>query len=75
MLSGVLGGNTSLALRGVRNYVARLSEPVGSHPVNLCKNKTTYIKKWSFGVPGGNRTHNKALGGLRYIHLTTETKI
>ena len=23
------------------------------------------------GVPGGNRTHNRVLGGPRYIHLTT----
>ena len=27
-----------------------------------------------FGVPGGNRTHNRDLGGPRYIHLTTGTK-
>lgn len=24
------------------------------------------------GRPGGNRTHNNALGGHRYIHLTTD---
>ena len=26
-----------------------------------------------FGIPGGNRTHNYALGEHCYIHLTTET--
>ena len=26
-----------------------------------------------FGMPGENRTHNSALGGHGYIHLTTDT--
>lgn len=30
---------------------------------------TLYVK---FGLPGGNRTHNRNLGGFCYIHLTTE---
>ncbi len=27
-----------------------------------------------FGMPGENRTHNSALGGACYIHLTKEAK-
>ena len=27
------------------------------------------------GLPGGNRTHNRDLGGPRYIHLTTGRKL
>ena len=27
------------------------------------------------GVPAGSRTRNYALGGRRYIHLTTETRV
>ncbi len=35
------------------------------------------LKKYSYttkmiGLSGGNRTHNRNLGGSRYIHLTTE---
>ena len=38
------------------------------------------IAKWcyrfdEYGLPGGNRTHNRDLGGPRYIHLTTRRNI
>ena len=38
------------------------------------------IAKWcyrfdNYGLPGGNRTHNRDLGGPRYIHLTTRRNI
>ena len=38
---------------------------------HLCKNHPN--KEWFTGMPGGNRTHNSALGGHGYIHLTTDT--
>lgn len=37
--------------------------------------KAPAISDWSqiHGIPGGNRTHNYALGERWYIHLPTET--
>lgn len=32
-----------------------------------------YDLRLLLGIPGGNRTHNYALGEHCYIHLTTET--
>ena len=37
------------------------------------KRYTPCARRKGYGVPAGSRTRNYALGGRRYIHLTTET--
>lgn len=52
-----------------RHWALRTSENV----FRGGKIKQTIIMVCFFGIPGGNRTHNYALGEHCYIHLTTET--
>ena len=39
---------------------------------NRCKPSKKRLTTVFFGTPGENRTHNEPLGGVCYIHLTTE---
>ena len=44
---------------------------IASAKFRKAKIKRLLSRTISFGLPGENRTHNRNLGGSRYIHLTT----
>ena len=44
---------------------------IASAKFRKAKNKEIALANNLCGLPGENRTHNRNLGGSRYIHLTT----